>query len=289
MSEMTRAQRMNFIVECDVCGKKQESGESSAETPVKCEFCGREIPPGVPRTKVEISESGNPIFRYAAREKDFELAVGDDSSIERITSHIETYVGPIKMVFHEMISDLVHIDVHQIAPSPERPYWTLVTSGMSDRPMTVPEGDESPCYLEIMLGLPRDWPMDEASFHDERNYWPIRWLKTLARFPHEYSTYIGWGHSMPNGDPPEPLAENTRLCGFVLLHPFLLPEAFQKLEVDAKKSIYFAAVYPLYEEEMAYKLKHGTRSLVERLQKAGVTEVVDVRRKNSCKKSLWPF
>ncbi|MFQ8729788.1 MAG: suppressor of fused domain protein [Enterocloster bolteae] len=24
-------------------------------------------------------------------------------------------------------------------------------------------------------------------------YWPIRLIKYLARFPHEYSTWLGWG------------------------------------------------------------------------------------------------
>jgi hypothetical protein len=55
----------------------------------------------------------------------------------------ETHLGEIHDVYHELISDLVHIDIHHVAPDDERPFHTLVTSGMSDLPMTVPEGVEA--------------------------------------------------------------------------------------------------------------------------------------------------
>lgn len=63
-----------------------------------------------------------------------------DSNMEEIEAHIERHVGKISMVFHEVLSDIVHIDIHQIPPTDDRPYWTLVTSGMSDLPMSVLRG-----------------------------------------------------------------------------------------------------------------------------------------------------
>jgi hypothetical protein len=88
---------------------------------------------------MEQSESGAPIYRYEKRSREFEFAVGDSENIEKISEHIERYVGPIATVYHEIISDLVHIDIHIIEPTPERPCYTLVTSGMSDIAMNCPE------------------------------------------------------------------------------------------------------------------------------------------------------
>ena len=71
--------------------------------------------------------------------------------------------------------------------------------------MNVPDGWEDYRYAEMMICLPPDWNMDQRAWNDERHYWPIRLLKTLARLPHEYNTWLSDCHTMPNGDPPETL------------------------------------------------------------------------------------
>lgn len=81
-----------------------------------------------------VSRSGAPIFRYIDGEKEWEAPQGEEC-IEEISEHIERHIGEICMVFHEVISDTVHIDVHHIKPTEERPFHTLVTSGMSDLQM----------------------------------------------------------------------------------------------------------------------------------------------------------
>ena len=146
------------------------------------------------------------VLRYI----DFEGASGD-SSIDEISDHIEKHVGKIHMVFHELVSDQVHIDVHWVKPTTERPFHTLVTSGMSDKPMHSPQGVDDCDYAELSICLPQDWKVSEEDFEDEKNYWPIRWLKFLARFPHEYNTRLFQGHTIPNGDPATPFAENKAL------------------------------------------------------------------------------
>ena len=87
---------------------------------------------------VEYTESGQPVYRHTPRDREFEPAFGDQRAIEAIGRHVGRYVGKVRHVFHETISDLVHIDVHLVPPQPNRDFVTLVTSGMSDRPMDVP-------------------------------------------------------------------------------------------------------------------------------------------------------
>ena len=80
----------------------------------------------------------------------------------------------------KQLSDLVHIDIHMVEPTPEKNYYTLVTSGMSDRPMNAPAECGELRYAEIAISLPPDWPLTQEAFADENNYWPLRWLKILA-------------------------------------------------------------------------------------------------------------
>lgn len=241
-----------------------------------------------------LSESGAPILRHDARLRPFEPAADNNAALADITAHIETHLGPIALVYHEIVSDLVHVDVHVLAPTPERPFFTLVTSGMSDRAMT-PAPDTEGCeYAELMLCLPPTWPIalqagQVETFDDETNFWPIRWLKRLARFPHEYDTWLWWGHSLPNGDPPQPFAPNTRLSGVLLSSPVLAPPEFAALPVNGDKTIHFFSVVPLYPEEMNYKLSLGAESLLDKLDRSGISELLEVDRKSVCRRSQWTF
>ena len=100
---------------------------------------------------MEKSEAGDPIYRHNAQEDQEWQAPGEDSSLEAISDHIEQYVGNIDIVFHEIVSDMVHIDVHWVKPTKEKPFHTLITSGMSDLPMTVPEELEEHQYAELSI------------------------------------------------------------------------------------------------------------------------------------------
>ena len=64
---------------------------------------------------------------------------GDPELIERVDRHIERHVAPTTSVFHEIVSDELHIDVHWVKPGWFRRHHTLVTSGRSELPMNTPE------------------------------------------------------------------------------------------------------------------------------------------------------
>jgi len=247
----------------------------------------------------EYSESGNPIYRYQDRDpKEFTPATGDGENIEAISGHIEKHIGDIALVFHEIVSDIVHIDVHWVKPTEKFPFHSFITSGMSDKPMSVPKGMEDHKYAELCIFLPADWPLGDESyqtteeaFKDENNYWPIRWLKKLARFPHEFSTWLGRGHTIPNGEAAEPFAANTKFGCMVLFSSLSIDRGFGELTIDDEKTIRFYCLYPLYKEEMEFKLKKGSEALIDKFQKHVVTDIVDIGRPNTCKKKglfgLW--
>jgi len=239
----------------------------------------------------ERSPAGSIIYRHKSSERPFTPAYGDVASIDLISQHVEKHIGPIETVFHEIVSDLVHVDILFVGPTKERNYNTLITCGMSNLPMTVPEGAEAFRYAELMICLPATWQISEESFKSEENYWPVRSLKTLARLPHEYNTWLYADHTIPNNDPAEPYANNTKLSGMMVTIPSTVQslKEFFTLAVSPEKEVHFFSLIPLYSEEMDFKLKHGPDALLEKLDKAGVTQIVDPGRKNTCKKLFGLF
>lgn len=282
---------MQISFECENCGRRYKVDEEKVGQQAKCRDCGEMIRVPVPAPPQETSESGQPIYRHEDRERDFELAIGDEETIDAITAHVEEHIGEIDQVWHEMISDLVHIDVHQIPPSDDRPFWTLVTSGMSDKPMTVPEGAEDYQYAELMICLPPDWKLGQKEFEDENNYWPIRLLKVLARLPHEYETWLGPGHTVPNGgEEPVPYSDNNQfVCALVLSPCLILPSEVAELQLPDGRTINFYAVWPLYQEEVDVKLSKGLDGLIGCFEKYQVTELIDINRPVSASKPWWKF
>lgn len=209
--------------------------------------------------------------------------------IQQISDHIEKHLGPIETVFHEIVSDVVHIDVHIVKPTPDFPYVRLVTSGMSDLPMAIPDQADVPKYAELIITLPPEWKTDQASFADEAWYWPVRLIKVLARLPHKHNTWLGFGHTIPNGDPAEPYAASTSLCGAIVLPSITAPPQFRALEIPGIKTVNFYSVVPLYEKEMEFKLRLGTDKLLERFDRKGLNDIVDVARADVTVKrfGLW--
>jgi ribosomal protein S27E len=262
-------------LECPDCSRKYRLKDGRAGKRFRCKVCAAVI--AVP--------AAGEIFTHEERSSGFTLAIGDVETIERLTAHIEQHIGPIEMVFHEIVSDLVHLDIHWIKATAARPFHVLVTTGMSDRPMTTPPGAADYAYAELAIALPDTWPMEQSEWENPANYWPIGWLTRLARFPHEYSTWLAISHSVPNGDPPEPFDDSTELCGWLIGPPFFLDGGIPHCAVDELKTVRFYGLIPLYREEMELKVAHGIDALLERFEQQLVPlEVLDPRRPNVCRK-----
>lgn len=224
-------------------------------------------------------ETRNPnIIRHQAPTEPPLLVAPHSDNLDAVENHITTHLGDPATVFHELVSTTVHIDIHIVAPTPDKPWVSLVTSGMSDLPMTVPEGAEDWRFAELMIRLPADWPLGQEEFKDERNYWPVRWLKQLARFPHEYQTWLSYGHSIPNGDPPEPLAPGLPFAGLVISPPWIGGEAFSTLYLNDGTPVHFWSLIPLHPSEIEFKLKHGSDELFQRLAAAGASDLFNASR-----------
>lgn len=232
----------------------------------------------------KYSPGGSEILKHSA-DSYREGPVPQNSNLDVITAHVERHLGPVAWVFHEIVSSNVHVDILLVTPSERLPFYTLVTCGMSDRKMNAPVGAPSTGFAELCISLPANWNLREADFADENNYWPIRWLKILARLPHDFGTWLGWGHSVPNGDPATRVAQNAPYTGFALLDAVQLPPEFSVLE-RPHDAIHIYNLVPLFDEEMTLKLEQGSDALIERFKVFGVTGVVDLGRPNTASKNV---
>ena len=204
--------------------------------------------------------------------------VYDEKEVEVVENHIESAFGKFKNVLHEIFSPDIHVDICVIEPTKKRNYYTLVTMGMGAHKMNIPPALETNKLdrAELLITLPADWDLTDKNFNDENNYWPLRLLKVMARLPIEHDTWLGWGHTVPNG---EPFADNTELCGVLVTMPYLFEEESFSCELPNKDMVRFYQLVPLYDNEMQYKIENGTDAL-ENSFPDDFDMVVDIHRAN---------
>lgn len=74
-----------------------------------------------------------------------------------------------------------------------------------------------------------------------------------ARFPHEYKTWFGVGHTLPNNEDYDPLGEGTEMGGFFFLPVISLGEDYPGVDAMICKDgtkINFLWAIPMYKEEI---------------------------------------
>lgn len=195
-----------------------------------------------------------------------EATVYSEEEMEAVEGYISKRFGEFETVFHEIYSPDIHVDICLIPPDGERNYYTLVTMGMGAHRMNVPE--ELAEYrlerAELAICLPPDWKLDEESLKDDDQYWPIRLLKSTARLPVQCDTWLGWGHTVQM-DEGETYAQATALCGCILIEPQRSESEDDICTLPDGEPVNFYQLIPLYQDEIAYKLEHGAKALLEKL------------------------
>jgi len=198
-----------------------------------------------------------------------------EKEVEAIESHISSHFGKFDNVLHEIVSPDIHVDICVINPTPEHNYYTLVTMGMGAHQMNVPKelrkmGLER---AEVLICLPPDWDIQND---DEKWYWPLRWLKVLARLPIGHDTWLGYGHTVPNG---AAFAENTELSGVMLSVPYYFGQESSICTLPNGDKVNFYQIIALYEDEMNFKIANSAEAL-EDLFPEDFDMVLDVARKS---------
>ena len=201
-----------------------------------------------------------------------------EEEMEAVEAHIQQYFGKFENVFHELSSPDIHVDICVVPPSGDRDYYTLVTMGMGAHRMNVPEelAEYKLERAELAIALPGNWKLKREDLKNERWYWPIRLLKTLARLPIASDTWLGFGHTMDNE---EDFAKGTKLCAAILTGPQDTEDGSEVCILPSGEEVNFYQVIPLYRDELEYKLAHDADALLDKMN--GISFVVEPDRQDA--------
>lgn len=215
-------------------------------------------------------------IHYSPREAKYDGVQCDLENLQCIEDHIAKHIAPVSWVWGEIASSLIHLDVLIIEPSKERPCYTLVTSGMSQKPMTPPRPEVAKAkYSELVLHLPPDWPMHDPELRKSENFWPIELIKHVARFPHVFETWLWWTQTVHNEKPYHP---SVPFAGVMLIQDTPYDQDFLVMETDREEPTVFHSLVLLHQAELDYYIQHGYLAVMDALTKQGHEFVIDPDR-----------
>jgi hypothetical protein len=188
-----------------------------------------------------------------------------DEWMAKREKHYKKFLGMMSdNVMHSTNVHEVHVDIYQFEPSRKRPFWTLITGGMSDKRQNVPQD--------------ADWasPRTEILTYVKEPYERIfAVLKMLAEMPFEEDSFMHWFHTISVG---EPVTERqTELTCAFLLPPFFEKPKFDTLHIGRDK-VDFLMMVPITIQERHYAKQNGGPALLDVLEEANLGPVIDENR-----------
>jgi Suppressor of fused protein (SUFU) len=200
-------------------------------------------------------------------------AIFDPELDASIRGHMEEHFGPIEGSWDGVITVNAWVDIVAIAPNLNRPFWTLMTSGLSSREMNIPEGITGAAKrIELSLFVPVDWPMTGEMSSDEQWGWPVSALATLANIVHRHQTWFGIGHTITLQKPHIPY---TPFSDALLT----IGQEYPGTDIiyHDGEPIQILQVLLLTEDEAQYKLSHGIDPFLDLFSEHG-TVITDPSR-----------
>jgi hypothetical protein len=171
-----------------------------------------------------------------------------------------------EFVFHESEPAIPHVDVYVFSPTDDEDYFTLLTGGMSDLRMSVPENLESEGRrAELVM------------FVDEPNQELVKVMRQLGHYPHDNNTWLGFAHTIPWQAPLLPgspldtiLLANTTVGGGEVGDDLVI-------EGDRVKLFQVAAIT---NAECQFKLEQGANALFDRFIERGAGLIIEPGRES---------
>jgi hypothetical protein len=160
----------------------------------------------------------------AAESDDAGVAYLDVEHRDALLTHYEHSFGrPFSILYHEKVSEVVHLDTYIYSPTDERPFITAATVGMSAMPLVFKgdpdvEQDQADEHghrelsNELIIYLDQNW-----DFGSSFGLAPILILNYIARYPHAEKSAIWPGLSF--GYSKRPIIEGSLLTDLFLRRP----------------------------------------------------------------------
>ncbi|QDZ80139.1 suppressor of fused domain protein [Priestia megaterium] len=216
--------------------------------------------------KMAQMKGHNEILAYLYSKSENEMNKLEWENNNSIFNYVENKIGEVSFTLSEIVSiSRVEIDVHVIMPTEERNAITLFTTGMSTLPMAEGKVEEELQYAELIMTLPPNWPINEEALKKEENNWPLGWIRQIAHLSHMYEGWIDEGIIIPNEEPPQPFANNTKMSSLLIMRP--CGENLQLID-EGKGVINLYQLIPLHETERQIAIEKGSDYIVKQLKRS---------------------
>jgi len=224
----------------------------------------------------ERSPGGSTILRYFSNMWAApQTADPDELSQQFATQRDDVYkelFGEVKATLPEERPLRPRIEVRTYVRSGSRgAVYALVTSGMSDLAMRIPRnvGKDAPRRVELVF-----YCAEPRREYQET----LRWV---ARFPHDQKTWLSFGHTVPNGDPPAPFWGSGILDTLLFMPTVVQRDATlsEKLVLGGDP-VHFLWVVPLSTAECNLKLQNGFSAILDLFDKNKHPHVFDATRRS---------
>lgn len=215
-------------------------------------------------------------------EREYTPPLYNDEAKTKLRAYITQNFGTIIKTISDPDYDEQNYDINcevlVVEPNENRDYYTLITLGAGAYISNAPQGE--PYSTEFIINLPKTWNPESINEQDTA---PIDWLRTIARVPIRYNTWLGHGHSIPIK------LEGTDYTGAITVVYTLYDEEKDNhtpyiAEITEDHKLSFIGIAPIYKEEMDYKLDHTSDELFDRFMEhnIGYPPVLEEHRRNTC-------
>ena len=188
-----------------------------------------------------------------------------DDGIKKREKHYEKYLGKMDLPIHHPTEKIYpHIDIYQIAPTPKRPAWTLITSGMSDARQNVPLNNKRTSGRTELL-----------MYVVEPQKWMFGLLGELALTPFAHNNFVHWEHLCCLGD--NMMTKEIDIAHVLYMPPFFENERFcNTLYIDGDKVDPLWVVPITGQEFEQCEQDNSVRRVVENFMQIGHPRLFDI-------------
>lgn len=188
----------------------------------------------------------------------------DPAFIKAREEAYEQAFGVKAQILHSTGHKAPHVDLYVFPPAGQRDFVAVLTGGMSDLPMAVPDGSTAQSYIELVMGI------------GQHAHWATNLLKLVAEYPFDQGTFYDVHHTVPFGGE---LGDGSSLSAFLFVQPRFLPEGLARFQFDGKRIGFLQAV-PITAAEHRFAVDEGSAKLEGLLERYGYLVTRDPNRQS---------